>query len=65
MSRPEQAPRDRKVVVLMAALVITVLAINVVSAVVPGMDGALAPMPIVVLILVVGTLLVLGRSIRR
>jgi hypothetical protein len=65
LSRPEHAPRDRKVVMLMAALVILVLAINVISALVPGMDGALASMPIIVLLLVVGTLFVLGRSIRR
>ena len=50
---------------LLGALVVAVLAINVASAAVPGMDGALASMPIVVLILVIGTIVVLGRSIRR
>ena len=64
MSRPDQAPRDRKVVMLLASLVIVVLVINVISAVVPGMDGALASMPIVVLILVGGTLLMLYRAMR-
>ena len=52
-------------VLLLGALVVAVLAINVVSAAVPGMDGALASMPIVVLILVIGTIVVLGRSMRR
>ena len=65
MSRPAGAPRDRRVLLLLGALVVAVLAINVASAAVPGMDGALASMPIVVLILVIGTIVVLGRSIRR
>ena len=64
MSQPGQAPRDRKVVMIMAVLVVVVLAINVISAVVPGMDGALASLPIVVLLLVGGTMLVLARAIR-
>ena len=49
----------------MVLLVIAVLAVNVVSALVPGIDAALASLPVVVLLLVVGTVLVLGRSIRR
>ena len=65
MSRPAGAPRDRRVLLLLGALVVAVLAINVVSAAVPGMDGALASMPIVVLILVIGTIVVMGRSMRR
>ena len=48
----------------MGLLVVAILAINVVSALVPGIDGALASLPIVVLILVVGTVLVLARSLR-
>ena len=60
-----RAPRDRRVILLVGALVVAILAINLVSAVVPGMDGALASLPIVVLLLVVGTLLVLVRSLRR
>lgn len=59
------APRDRRVALLIAALVAGVLVINVVSALVPGMDGALASLPIVVVILVAGTLLVLARALRR
>jgi hypothetical protein len=65
LSQPERAPRDRRVVLLLGALVAAVLIVNVVSAMVPGMDGALASMPIVVLILIVVTVVVLGRSIRR
>ena len=60
-----RAPRDRRVVLLVAALVVAILAINLVSALVPGLDGALASLPVVVLLLVVGTLLILGRSLRR
>ena len=60
---PEVA--DRRVVGLIALLVVVVLAINVVSAFVPGMDGALASAPVVVAILIGGTLLVLARSLRR
>ena len=65
MSRPEGSPRDRRVVLLVAALVLTVLAVNVASVLVPGFDGALASLPIVVLLLLVGTLLILARSLRR
>lgn len=65
MSDSAPAPRDRKVVLLLAGLVAVVLAVNLVSAFVPGMDGTLATAPVIVLILVVGTVLVLGRAIRR
>lgn len=65
MARPERAPRDRRVVLVIAVLVIAILVINVVSALVPGMDGALASMPIVVAILVGGTLVILVRALRR
>jgi len=65
VSRPEGSPRDRRVVLLVAALVIAVLAVNVASALIPGFDGALASLPIVVLLLLVGTLLILARSLRR
>jgi hypothetical protein len=49
----------------MAGLVVAILAIDVISALVPGVDGALASLPVVVLILVVGTLLILARTLRR
>lgn len=65
MTDPTPAPRDRTVVLVLAALVVAVLVVNVVSAFVPGMDGALASAPIIVIVLVVGTLLVLVRAIRR
>lgn len=64
MSEPVRSPRDRQVVLVLAALVAAVLVVNVLSALVPGMDGALASAPIIVLILVIGTVFVLVRSIR-
>ncbi len=65
MNRSERAPRDRRVVLLIALLVVAILVINVISALVPGMDGALASLPVVVLILVAGTLVILARTLRR
>jgi hypothetical protein len=59
------APRDRRVILIVASLVVALLAVNVVSALVPGMDGALASLPIVVVVLVVGTLVILARTLRR
>jgi len=64
MSGSGHSPRDRRVLLLMLLLTGLVLALNVVSAVVPGMDAALATLPIVVLLLVVGTAVVLGRALR-
>lgn len=64
MSGSSRPPGDRRVLSLMIVLVVAVLALNVVSALVPGMDAALATLPIVVLLLVVGTVLVLGRALR-
>ena len=65
MGQAPSAPPDRRVVLAMALLVAVILAVNVVSALVPGIDGVLASLPIVVLVLVVGTLAVLSRSLRR
>ena len=65
MSESAPAPRDRRVVLLLAGLVALVLVVNVVSAFVPGMDVALATAPVIVFILVVGTVLVLVRAIGR
>jgi hypothetical protein len=56
---------DRRVIGLIAALVAVILVLNVVSAFVPGMDGALASVPVVVLVLVGGTAFVLMRALRR
>jgi hypothetical protein len=55
---------DRRVVGLIAALVVMVLALNVISAFVPVMDGALAGVPVVMAILAVGTVLILLRALR-
>jgi len=57
--------RDRDVLLLMAGLVAAVLATNVLSAVIPGMDAALARAPILVLLLLGGTAVVLAGVIRR
>lgn len=65
MAAPEGTPRDRRVFVVIAVLVVAILVINLVSAVVPGMDGALASMPIVVAVLVGVTMLVLARALLR
>jgi hypothetical protein len=65
VSRSQGAPRDGRVVVLVAALVVAILAIDLISALVPGVDGALASLPTIVVILVAGTLLILVRSLRR
>jgi len=55
----------RTVVLLVAALVAAVLGANLLSALIPGLDGAMASMPLVVLVLVGGTTVVLGRTLRR
>ncbi len=50
---------------LIALLVVVILVVNLISALLPGMDGALASMPIVVAILVAGTLFILARALIR
>jgi hypothetical protein len=60
---PEVA--DRRVLGLIMALVVVVLVLNVVSAVVPGMDGALAGAPVIMAILAGGTVLILVRALRH
>jgi hypothetical protein len=57
-------PRDRRVLAVVGIIVVALLAVSVGSAFVPGLDGALAAMPIVVGVLVVGTIVVLARSLR-
>jgi hypothetical protein len=59
-----RAPRDRRVVAIIGLLVLIVLAAGVVSALVPGLDATFAAVPLVIVVLVVGTVVVLGRSIR-
>jgi hypothetical protein len=57
--------RDRDVLLLMSGVVVVVLAANLLSAAVPGLDVALARAPILVLVLVAGTALVLAGALRR
>ncbi|HZW00734.1 MAG TPA: hypothetical protein VFF55_04125 [Candidatus Deferrimicrobium sp.] len=64
-AQPERGPRARTVVLLVAALVAAVLGASLLSALIPGLDGALASVPLIVLILVGGTTVVLGRTLRR
>lgn len=59
-----EAP-DRRVAGLIGSLVVAVLVLNLVSALVPGVDGALAAAPVVVVLLGAGTVLVLVRALRR
>lgn len=62
--RPDGAPRDRLVVLIVGGLVVGLLAFSVVSALIPDIDGTLAAVPLVIAVLVVGTVLVLVRSLR-
>jgi len=64
MGQAPEAPRDRRVVLAIGLLVAGLLAASVVSALVPGMDAALAAVPVVIGLLVVGTVVVLVRSLR-
>jgi hypothetical protein len=57
-------PQDRRVVVLIGLLVGAVLLASLVSALLPGVDAALASAPIVVTALVAGTVLVMARALR-
>ena len=64
MSGSEGVPRDRRVVLIIGALVVGLLAFSVVSALIPDIDGTLAAVPLVIVVLVVGTVFVLARSLR-
>ncbi len=64
MGGSPEAPRDRRVMLIIGALVLGLLGASVVSALVPGIDATLAAAPIVIGILVVGTAFVLVRSVR-
>jgi hypothetical protein len=57
--------RDRDVVLLLALVVSAVLAINVVSGIVPGVDRLLATAPVLVVVLLLGTGLVVLGVVRR
>jgi hypothetical protein len=63
MSQPGSAPRDRRVFLIVGAIVLGLLALSVVSALVPGIDATLAAVPLIIVVLVVGTVLVLARSV--
>ena len=65
MAEPAGSVRDRRVLAVLAVIVVGILALNVASAFVPGLDAALAGLPIVVGLLVAGTLLVLVAAFRR
>jgi hypothetical protein len=58
------APRTRTIVLLVAAIVAGILAVDVLSALIPGMDRLLAGWPVVLLVLVIGTLFVVVRALR-
>jgi hypothetical protein len=62
-----ESPRkvtDRQVLILLALVVGAVLAADVLSGIIPGMDHFLAAAPILLIVLVVGTGYVLYRSLR-
>jgi uncharacterized membrane protein YccC len=64
MSQPGSAPRDRRVFLIVGAIVLGLLALSVISALIPDIDGTLAAVPLIIVVLVVGTVLVLARSVR-
>lgn len=57
--------RDRDVVLLMAAVVAVVLALNVLSGIVPGMDRLFATAPVLIIAMLAVSGLVLWRVVRR
>jgi hypothetical protein len=65
MARSSGSPRDRRVVLLIGVLVAAVLLLNLAGALLPGVDGALASTPLIVVGLLVGTVLVMVRAILR
>ena len=65
MTQPRRAPGDGRVVLLIVVLVGAVLALNLLSALIPQLDVALGSAPIVVVGLVAGTGLILLRLLRR
>jgi hypothetical protein len=57
--------RDRDVLLLMAAVVLVVLALNVVSGLIPGMDRLFASAPVLIVMMVAVSGLVLWRVAHR
>jgi hypothetical protein len=64
-AQPDHGPRVRAVALLVGAVVLTVLLVVVAGAMVPSVGQALATLPVVVIVLVVGTMVVLARTLRR
>ena len=57
--------RDRDVLLLMAGVVVAVLAVNVLSGVIPGMDRLFASAPVLIIAMVAVSALVLWGVVRR
>jgi hypothetical protein len=57
--------RDRWVLLLLVACVAVVLGANLLSALIPGVDAFLSKVPVLVIVLVVGTVGVLVWSVGR
>lgn len=57
--------RDRDVLLLMAGVVLAVLALNVLSGLVPGMDGLFASAPVLIVVMLAVSGLVLWQVARR
>lgn len=65
MTRSPRQVRDRDAVILVMALVVGVLALNLVSGVVPGLDALLASAPVLIVGLVLVSGVVLLVTLRR
>ena len=57
--------RDRDVLLLMAGVVVAVLAVNVLSGVIPGMDRLFSSAPVLIIAMVAVSALVLWGVVRR
>ena len=57
--------RDRRVLLLLALVVLVVLGADLLSALIPGMDTLLSKVPVLVIVLVAGTAVVLYWSLGR
>ncbi len=56
---------DRDVLLLMAGVVVVVLALNVLSGVIPGMDRLFASAPVLIVVMIAVSGWVLWRVLRR
>lgn len=65
MTRGPRQVRDRDALTLVLALVVGVLALNLVSGVVPGIDALLASAPVLIVGLVLVSGVVLLATLRR